>query len=640
MPTLPVIKTAYPGKEAPGGQRSLSLLRLRLSVQPAARTNPFILNAARPFILSPELVEGSKDAAPQRGYGIRLLRKPLTGQPEDGAGSILRQAQDERLWREQDDVASPPVTLSLSKGLSQPQPVILSLSKDAGPRLDELMACPPPDSPVAFAREVLGVELWHKQVEVLTALTERRRVAVKSGNGLGKGFCAAVAVLWFVHTRPDAIVLTTAPTFRQVRHILWRQIRRLYGPAAETLGGKMLDTRWELPDGRYAMGLSADGADQFQGFHSPNVFIVVDEAEGVGDEIYEAIESVMTSAEPLLLLIGNPTTMTGAFRRAFFEERRIYRNITISALDSPNVQAGRVVIPGLTTPRWVEERREIWGEDNPVYRARVLGEFPDQGDNTLLNLSDIEAAVRRPHSLAAGGRPHPNPLPWGEGTLPAGPELVEGPSVHPSTSSGRTDSLSLEGEGWGEGEIPAADHSPLPAAEKVILGVDVARFGADRSVILRRRGDRVEDIRVLRQMDTMQLARWVAAAIRECSPAQVYVDEIGVGAGVVDRLRELGHPVRGVNVAHKARQDGLYLNLRAEGYWTLRQRFMSGSISIPADNQLVGELAALRYGYDSQGRLRMESKDEMRKRGLPSPDKADALMLAFLAPGSRMQLWT
>jgi len=537
MPTLPIVTTAYPGKEAQGGQRRLSLPRLRVSVQPAAF-------ASR--------------AAPQHGYGIRLRRKSLTGQPEGGADGgllILRRAQDD-VGGAQDDA-----------GRAQ---------GDAGPQLNEWMACPPPHSPVAFAREVLGVELWHKQVEALTALTEHRRVAVKSGNGLGKGFCAAVAVLWFIHSRPDAIVLTTAPTFRQVRHILWRQIRRLYGPAAESLGGRMLDTRWELPDGRYAMGLSADGADQFQGFHSPNVFIVVDEAEGVGDEIYEAIESVMTSAEPLLLLIGNPTTISGAFRRAFFEESRIYRNISISALDSPNVQAGRIVIPGLTTPRWVEERLEIWGEDNPIYQARVLGEFPDQGDNTLLNLSDIEAATRRP--ATAGG-------------------------------------------------------------ESVILGVDVARFGADRSVILRRRGDRVEDIRVLRQMDTMQLAGWVVAAIRECNPAQVYADEIGVGAGVVDRLRELGHPVRGVNVAHKAHQDGLYANLRAEGYWTLRQRFMSGSISIPADSQLVGELAALRYGYDSQGRLRMESKDEMRKRGLPSPDKADALMLAFLAPSSRMRLW-
>ena len=378
----------------------------------------------------------------------------------------------------------------------------------------EGLDAPAPPSPVAFAREVLGVHLWEKQEEVLTALTTHRRVAVKAGNGLGKGFCAAVAVLWFMYVHEDAaIALSTAPTFRQVRHILWRQLHRLYRPAAKVLGGKMLDTRWELSDECYAMGLSADSADQFQGFHSPNMFIVVDEAEGVSDEIFEAIESVMTSADPLLLLIGNPTTMTGAFRRAFYEERQLYRTITISALDSPNVRAGRVVIPGLTTTTWLEERREIWGEDNPVYRARVLGEFPDQGEDTLLSLRDIEAATARP------------------------------------------DSLPLEGEGWGGGGV-----------EPVILAVDVARFGSDRSVILRRRGDRVENIQVLRQMDTMQLAGWVSAAIRETNPEQVYVDEIGVGAGVVDRLRELGHRVRGVNVAHKSRQEGLFVNLRAEGY--------------------------------------------------------------------------
>ena len=542
MSTLPFLKTTDPGQEAGGGQRRLSLPRLRVPVQPAPGTSPSVLTGASPLVLGrnlPFVLSPSRDVSPLRW-------KSLAGRPGDGNGD---------------------------------KPLILNPGP-AGESRDELTARPPLPSPVAFAREVLGVELWDKQVEVLNALTEHRRVAVKAGNGLGKGFCAAVALLWFMHVHQDAaIALSTAPTFRQVRHILWRQVRRLYRPAAGALGGKMLDTRWELSGDRYAMGLSADSADQFQGFHSPNVFIVVDEAEGVGDEIYEAIESVMTSADPLLLLIGNPTTMAGAFRRAFYEERQIYRAITISALDSPNVQAGRVVIPGLTTSRWIEERREIWGEENPVYRARVLGEFPEQGENTLLKLSDVEAAVERPCQAAE-------------------------------------------------------------ADEDIILAVDVARFGADRSVILRRRGDCVDDIRVLRQMDTMQLAGWVSAAIRECSPAQIYVDEIGVGAGVVDRLRELGHPVRGVNVAHKARQDGLFVNLRAEGYWTLRQRFASGRISIPADNQLVGELAALRYGYDSQGRIQMESKDSMRKRGLSSPDKADALMLAFLAPGSKLRLWT
>ncbi len=440
--------------------------------------------------------------------------------------------------------------------------------------------------PVEFAQDILKVNLWSKQEEVLSALPGHRRVAVKSGNGLGKGYCAAAAVLWFLYSHEPAIVLSTAPTFRQVRHVLWRQIRRLYRPVKDVLAGKMLDTRWELAEDRYAMGLSAESADEFQGFHSPNMFIVVDEAEGVSDEIYEAIDAVMTSAEPRLLLIGNPTTVSGAFRRAFYEERHLYHTITISALESPNVEAGRILLPGLTTPKWVEERRETWGEDNPIYRARVLGEFPDQAEDTLFKLSDIEAASqeRKPE------------------------DGVTGPDAGPP--------------------------------DEVVLAVDVARFGSDRSVILRRRGNLVEEIRTFSGLDTMQLAGWVIGAIKEFEPAQLHIDEIGVGAGVVDRLKEQGYRVQGINVARRARQDSIFANIRAEGYWRLRELFGSHTIRIPSDNQLVGELAAMRYSYDSQGRILLESKDSMRQRGLPSPDKADALMLAFLEPPGRTKLWT
>ena len=449
MPTLSIDKNAHPGQEAQGRQRRLSLPRLRVPVQPAPFGHRATLGPPAPA----RVIADSGAFAPRR--------KSLGTFPADA-------------------MPSPPLPSETDAGATQ-------------------------QSPVAFAREVLGVGLWAKQLEVLAALTEHRRVAVKAGNGLGKGFCAAVAVLWYIHTHPEeAVVLTTAPTFRQVRHILWRQIHRLYRPAAETLGGKMLDTRWDLSDQCYAMGLSADGADQFQGFHNPNVFIVVDEAEGVSEQIYEAVESVMTSASPLLLLIGNPTTMEGAFRRAFYEERHIYRNITISALDSPNVQAGRVVVPGLTTADWVEERRQIWGEDDSIYRSRVLGEFPDQGDNSLLRLSDIQASMGRSVAAYQG----------------AGPE-------------------------------------------EVVLAVDVARYGSDSTVILRRRGDRVEDIQELRQQDTMQVAAQVAAAILEHSPSHVSIDEIGVGAGVVDRLRDMGHRINGVNVGRNARQEKEYANLRA-----------------------------------------------------------------------------
>ncbi len=432
---------------------------------------------------------------------------------------------------------------------------------------------------------------------MLSALPDNQRIAVKSGNGLGKGFCASVAVLWFLYTHDPAVVLSTAPTFRQVQHVLWRQIRQLHRRAKDTLGGKLIATRWDLAEDRYAMGLSADTADEFQGFHSPNMFIVLDEAEGVSDEIYEAIEGVMTSAECRLLLIGNPTTVTGVFRRAFHEESHLYYNVTISALDSPNVTAGKVQIPGLTTARWVKERKEIWGEDNPLYRARVLGEFPDLAEDALIRLSEIEAAGQR-----------------------------EKPS---------------------SGVEPAADQSknasPHPAPteyEELVLAVDVARFGSDRSVILRRRGQRVEEIRTFQKLDTMQLTGWVAAAIQEFQPDRVCIDEIGVGAGVVDRLREQGYQVKGINVARWARQDKLFANLRAEGYWRLRELFATGTISIPTDSRLMGELAALRYSYDSQGRIIMESKEAMRQRGQASPDVADALMLAFVDPPSRARLWT
>ena len=545
MPTLPIVKTPHPRQETQGRQRHLSLPRLRLPIQPAVPV---------------------QWATPRQALETATQRKSLTPQPEDPGRSHPLAPSDNH-------------------------PLALNPAPAEGPPGQPLLSLP---SPVAFAREILGVHPWAKQVEVLDALARHRRVAVKSGNGLGKGFCAAVAVLWFIHAhQDDAIALSTAPTFRQVRHVLWRQIRRLYRPAARALGGEMLHTRWDLADNRYALGLSADGADQFQGFHSPNMLIVVDEAEGVSDEIYEAIESIMTSADPLLLLIGNPTSMSGAFRRAFHEERNLYRPVTISALESPNVQAGQVVIPGLTTAQWVEERKQIWGETGNLYRARVLGQFPAQGQDTLISLSDIEAAIK-------------------------------GPVV--DAVSWTIDSQTVIG-------------SERAAAEDVILAVDVARYGPDSSVILRRRGDRVEDIQSFHDIDTMRLASRVADAIRDHNPAYVHIDEIGVGSGVVDRLRQLGHPVYGVNVARKARNDKKFANLRAEGYARIRDRFLSRRIYIPDDRRLIAELSSLRYSYDSSDRLKIESKEEIRKRNLPSPDKADALMLAFLPPPGKFRLW-
>ena len=400
-----------------------------------------------------------------------------------------------------------------------------------------------------------------------------------------------MAILWFLSCHDPAVVLSTAPTFRQVRHVLWREVHRRYRNARFALGGKLLDTRLEMSDARFALGLSADSDEEFQGFHSPNMLIVVDEAEGVEETIYEAMEAIMTSENCRLLLIGNPTTMGGTFRRAFYEDRGLYSTITISALESPNVEAGRVVHRGLATRKWVEERKSVWGEDNPIYRARVLGEFPDQGEDTLVALSQVEAAA-----------------------LPSGSE--------PSSP-----------------EKPLSDAAHDDTDPPVVLAVDVARFGSDKSVILKRRGMVVEEVLAFRGLDTMKLTGRVVDAIKAWSPDEVMVDEVGIGAGVVDRLRELGHRVRGINVGRPARDSDHYANLRAEGYWTLRQLFAEGRVRIPPDNDLMGQVAALRYSFNSLGQVVMESKEDMRRRGVPSPDKADALMLAFLFDRRRLRFW-
>ncbi len=438
------------------------------------------------------------------------------------------------------------------------------------------------EDPVYFARKVLGVEPWSKQVEALTAVAANERVAVKSGNGLGKGFSAAVAILWFMSCHEHAVALSTAPTFRQVRHILWKEVHRRYRNAKFDLGGKLLDTRLEMPErDSFAMGLSADSPDEFQGFHSANMLIVVDEAEGVAEPIYEAIEALMTSENCRLLLIGNPTTVTGSFRRAFHEDRELYHTLTISAYDSPNVAAGAKTVPGLVTARWVEQRRKIWGEDNPIFQARVLGEFPEQSEDTLIPLSAIEGAAK-----------------------------VSGGAVE-------------------------QDDAPQPT----VVAVDVARFGSDRSVILVRRGGQVRPVRTFRGLDTMKLTGLVVDAIKEADPEDVVVDEVGIGAGVVDRLKELGYRVDGINVGRSAHDPSRFANLRAEGYWNLRQLITTGEVFLPSDKELMGELAALKYSFNSVGQLLVESKDDMRKRGVRSPDKADALMLAFLPYRRRVKLW-
>lgn len=429
--------------------------------------------------------------------------------------------------------------------------------------------------PVRFASEKLGASPWSKQSEIIEAVRDNVRVAVRSCNGSGKTYIAAHVVLWWLMCHPDAIVITTAPTGHQVRNILWREIRRAHHLNTGLVGGTLLRTSLELGEKHFAQGLSTDTPERFQGFHEGHILFVVDEASGVREGIFEAIEGSMTSADAKVLLIGNPTSLRGTFYEAFHKRRGLWKTIHISAFDTPNLVQQEVVLPSLVTPKWVVDAEENWGRESYLYQVRVMGEFPTESEDTLIPLRLVELAAK-------------------------------------------------------------ADSEEVPESGVVQVGVDVARFGSDRTAICVRRGERIVSLESFQRQDTMNTTGRVARIANQFSPAAIRVDEIGIGAGVVDRLNELKVPnVEGVNVARKASRPEQFANLRAELYDGLRERFIGGQIRIPDDSELISQLASIKYSFTSSGQMRIEGKDELRSRGEKSPDLADAVMLAFAKSAER-----
>lgn len=191
-------------------------------------------------------------------------------------------------------------------------------------------------------------------------------------------------------------------------------------------------------------------------------------------------------------------------------------------------------------------------------------------------------------------------------------------------------------------DAPSGEGAPTAeedAREPLYIGVDVARFGDDKSVLCARRGQSVVAIKSFGRIDTMRVAGETALMARELGAEAIFVDADGVGAGVVDRLQELGAPVHGVQFGRKAPHPTRFANLRSEIFWELRRLLNDRLIGLPDDEELAAQLLSLRYDISSSGQVQMESKRELRRKNLPSPDRADALALAFMRPPS-MMVWT
>ena len=524
--------------------------------------------------------------------------------PDTGAGTHGKQSTQNPYLFIPDKPAKPePKPKSIIRSLAARKPV--PPAKDAIHNQRMIR-----ERPVHFAANVLGVTPWGKQKQILNAIANKRFVAVRSCNGAGKTFTAAVVILWWLMSYDNAIVITTAPSERQVREILWRELRNLYIPVRDIIGGKLTRTRLEFSPKRYAYGFSTNTEDRFQGFHSDNILVIVDEASGVDEFIYNAISGVTTSRNSKLLLIGNPHGYAGTFYDAFHKDRKQFETIHISAFDLPAfkdqgiteenikdveypdpitdvtdvIPADNTVFPaeagtqgninyadsliGLSSPQWALDLFNRQGPQSSVYQTRVLGQFPEEADDTLIPLRDVEAAVKR--------------------------------------------------------------NSPIPPDTKPVMGVDVARFGNDKTVIIIRHGPKVIYIDELRKSDIVNTTGAVVTAALKYKVKNVIVDEIGVGAGVLDNLKaDKRFDAVGLNGSNSPNNTELYLNKRVEVFDGLRQRFADGDISIPNDPELISQLASLTYKYNARGQLQLESKDQIRSVGRQSPDKADAIALAF-----------
>ncbi len=231
--------------------------------------------------------------------------------------------------------------------------------------------------PAFIRRDLLKYHAWSKQEEILNSVKHNKRTAVRSCHGIGKTATAAVAVLEFMLEGPCRVV-TTAPTWAQVEQLLWREIAMRHKNIQPAFGN-LFKTSLEVAPDWFALGLSTDTPERFQGHHANRMLLVVDEASGVDEAIYNAAEGFLTAEGARILLIGNPTRTTGTFYRAFKPDSG-WNRIHISALDSPNFTGEKVpddVARALVTQEWVMDARRQWGEESPQYKIRVLGEFAE-----------------------------------------------------------------------------------------------------------------------------------------------------------------------------------------------------------------------------------------------------------------------
>lgn len=442
------------------------------------------------------------------------------------------------------------------------------------------------DHPVEFVEDLLHVTPDPKQAAILRSVSENQMTSVRSGHGIGKSAVEAWAVIWFMATRPFPKIPCTAPTQHQLFDILWAEVskwlRNNKALEREIVWTKEKVYMKQYPEEWFAVARTASKPDALQGFHADDILYIIDEASGVDDRVFEPVLGALSTPGARLLMCGNPTQLSGFFYDSHHKNRSSYATFHVDGRDSSRVSEDfiRTIIT-------------MYGEDSDVFRVRVAGDFPKQENDVYIPLPLVEKSIM-------------------------------------------TD--------WKEPEHPALIH----------IGCDVARFGDDKTVIGYKVNEKVTFHKRRSGQDTMktaddiiELGETLVRRYKYKKTIPVKVDDSGVGGGVVDRLRQIqrGQPERfwwldvipvifGQRINHDFYHDStsymmsIVRNLLMP--YTEDGKPKPVELILPNDNDLIGQLSTRKYGMTEQSKIRVESKDAMKKRGLRSPDEADCVLLLCL----------
>ena len=504
-------------------------------------------------------------------------------------------------------------------------------------------------NPNIFINKILGATLDSNQKKIVEAVANYDRVVVASCHSIGKTFTSARLALWFLYCYPDSLVLTTAPTERQVSFLLWGEIRKAFEHSKIPLGGKLragnllevIEKEW------YAVGFSPqvgarpkemlDSVEQqkvvIQGWHGDFVFVILDEAVGIEADIWTQIEGLLTSGKVVkVLAIGNPTTKNCIFHKLFSSP--VWRSIYVTCFNTPNMIANGLTnmekltqecerLAELSEPArltaikkykrpvshvllagWVVERFLQWGPEDPRFQGKAIGVFPETDDMAMITEKVVEMAQNRTHF--------------------ANPKGIK------------------------------------------FIGVDVARKGSNQTVFTElqeamEKGDLPVQTRLkrLKNRDLMSVTGELVAFCKfdwdeKNGPGIVVcIDATGIGSGVFDRLREMqksgelttririvevhnGAAIRSIQRHSKPTERELneqnsYMNVGALAYNDLSEALKKG-LRIKKEKAYLAQLPTRRFDYKSTGKLFIEPKKDYAKRlQAESPDEADSLVLANFA---------